>query len=192
MFRKLYEWVISWADKKGSVYALGFLSFIESSFFPIPPDPLLLALCLGKPKKSVFYGFICTLFSVLGALGGYLIGWILWEIVGSFFLNHIFSREAFEFVGNKYSENAFLAILGAALTPIPFKAFTVAAGVYKINIIVLILASILGRGCRFFGIAALIYFFGPKIKIFIDKYFNLLVTATFILLIAGYLAIKLL
>ncbi|NIP29755.1 MAG: DedA family protein [Candidatus Dadabacteria bacterium] len=192
MFKSFYNWILGWADKKSGVYALGFFSFIESSFFPIPPDPLLMALCLGKPKKSFYFGIICTIFSVLGAIGGYFIGWLLWEFVGNFFLEHIIKPEAFEFVSLKYKENAFLAVLGAALTPIPFKAFTVTAGVFKINIFILIIASIFGRAGRFITISALIYFFGPKIRVFIDRYFNILVTLLFILLILGFLAIKML
>lgn len=190
MFRRLYNWVLGWADTKYGVPALAIVSFAESSFFPVPPDPLLMALSLGKPKRAFWYALVCSVMSVLGGIFGYFIGWALWGLMSSFFLTYVFSPEAFDFVRVQYEQNAFLAILGAAITPIPYKVFTVTAGVFHINLLYLILASAIGRSARFFLEAGLVYFFGEKIRNFIDKYFNLLVTLFFILVLAGFFIVK--
>jgi len=190
MFRRLYNWVLGWADTKYGVPALAIVSFAESSFFPVPPDPLLMALSLGKPKRAFWYALVCSVMSVLGGIFGYFIGWALWGLMSSFFLTYVFSPEAFDFVRVQYEQNAFLAILGAAITPIPYKVFTVTAGVFHINLLYLILASAIGRSARFFLEAGLVYFFGEQIRNFIDKYFNLLVTLFFILVLAGFFIVK--
>ena len=115
MLRSLYDWVLSWADRKHGPFALSLVSFTEASFFPIPPDPLLMALCLGNPRKSYRFALYCSVFSVLGAAAGYLIGYWVWELVGGFFFSHIINAETFAIVGNKYSENAFEAVLALSL-----------------------------------------------------------------------------
>lgn len=190
MIRKLYDWVLSWADTKYGVPALAVVSFMESSFFPVPPDPLLMALSLGKPKRAFWYAAVCSVASVLGGVLGYFIGWALWELMSGFFFTYVFSPDVFIFVSERYEENAFIAILGAALTPIPYKVFTVAAGVFQISLLTLIVASAIGRSARFFIEAGLIYYFGDSIKSFIDRYFNLLVMLFFILLILGFILVK--
>jgi len=185
MLKKLYDWVIHWAETKYGVPVMAFVSFIESSVFPIPPDPLLMALGLSKPNKAILYAIICSVASIAGGLVGYLIGWAIWEIVSEFFLTYLFSVDTFNYVGIKYNENAFLAILGAAFTPIPYKVFTITAGVFKINLAIFILASSIGRSARFLIEGSLIYFFGEKIRDFIEKYLNLLSIIFFILLLVG-------
>lgn len=190
MIRRIYDWVLGWSDTKYGVTALSVVSFIESSFFPVPPDPLLMALCMGKPERSFRYAAICSAMSVLGGIFGYLIGWAIWELVDDFFFAYVFSREVFELVGTQYENNAFVAVLTAAVTPIPYKVFTVTAGVFQISLATLIAASVIGRSARFFLEAGLIYFFGAGIKSFIDKYFNLLVTLFFVLLVLGLVGIK--
>ena len=164
MIRKLYDWVLSWADTKYGVPALAVVSFAESSFFPVPPDPLLMALSLGKPKKAFWFAFVCSAMSVLGGIAGYFIGWALWDLLSNFFFTYVFTPEAFDYVGALYQQNEFLAILGAAITPIPYKVFTVTAGVFHISLISLIVASAIGRSARFFIEAGLIYFFGERIR----------------------------
>ena len=190
MIRRLYDWVLSWADTRYGVPALAVVSFIESSFFPVPPDPLLMALSLGKPKRSFRYAAVCSVMSVLGGIVGYLIGWGIWELVSDYFFTYLFSQETFLYVSGKYEENAFMAILGAAFTPIPYKVFTISAGVFKISLPILIAASVIGRSARFFLEAGLIFFYGVRIKSFIDKYFNLLITLFFVLLVLGFLVVK--
>ena len=192
MLKKLYDWVIHWADTKYGVPVMAFIAFIESSFFPIPPDPLLMALGLGKPKKAILYAIICSIASIAGGIVGYLIGWTIWESVSGFFFTYLFSPDTFNYVGEKYKENAFLAILGAAFTPIPYKVFTITAGVFKINLATFILASSIGRSARFLIEGSLIYFFGEKIRDFIEKYLNLLSIIFFILLLVGIYITKIL
>ena len=192
MLKDLYNKLLKWAEHKYSIYILGFVSFIEASFFPIPPDPILITMCLGRPKRSLWYAFICSLFSVLGAVLGYYIGYYLWSSVQLFFFEFIFKESAFNYVGELYHNNSFLAILTAAFTPIPFKVFTIAAGVFKIPVIDLIIASAIGRSARFFIEGGLFYFFGPGIKDFIEKYFNLLTILLTILIIAAVVIYKVL
>src|SRR3989338_617693 len=190
LLRKLYDWVLSWAHKKHASKALFGLAFAESSFFPIPPDVLQIALSVSKPKKSFFFALISSIGSVLGGIFGYFIGFFLFDAVGKIIISALGYQAQFDAVGNLYSSYAFLAILTAAFTPIPYKVFTIAAGFWHIGLTTLIIASIIGRSGRFFLVATLFYFFGPKIKDFIDKYFNWLTIIFLVLLIGGFAAIK--
>jgi len=192
IMRRIYDWTVSWADNPYGIWALAILSFAESSFFPIPPDVLLIPLVFGAPKKWFKLALICTLASTAGGVLGWFIGNLAWDSTKDFFFNTIpgFTHENFADVEKLYQDNAFLAILGAAFTPIPYKLFTIAAGVFNVSLTTLITASLVGRGGRFFLVAIIIYFVGPSAKPFIDKYFNLLATSFFILLILGFWAIK--
>ena len=192
MLKELYVKILSWAEHKYSVYVLAGVSFLEASVFPIPPDPILLTICLGRPKKSLWFAFVCSVFSVLGAVLGYFIGLTLWSAVDGFFFNYIINEKAFFYVKTLYHENSFLAILTAAFTPIPYKVFTIAAGVFKISLADLVIASAIGRSARFFIEGGLFYFFGPGIKSFIDRYFNLLTVIVMLILIAAVITYKLL
>jgi len=129
MLRRLYAWVLHWADHRWALPALAVLAFAESSFFPIPPDVLLVALTLGRPQRAWLYAGVCSLASVVGGAAGYLIGALLWEATHDWFIPLVFSQEVFDHVGALYQDNAFLAIFTAAFTPIPYKVFTIAAGV---------------------------------------------------------------
>ena len=190
ILRRLYDWVLSWAHKKYSSAALFVLAFSESSFFPVPPDVLQIALSVSKPKKSFFYALIASIGSVLGGILGYFIGLFLFDTIGSLIINSLGYQAQFNSVGDLYKSYAFLAILVSAFTPIPYKVFTIAAGFWQVGLLPLIAASIIGRSARFFLVATLIHFFGPKIKEFIDKYFNLLTMIFIILLIGGFLIVK--
>jgi|TARA_Y100000310_G_scaffold36526_1_gene34371 membrane protein YqaA with SNARE-associated domain len=190
LLRKLYNWVLSWAHKKYSSAALFVLAFSESSFFPIPPDVLQIALSVSRPKKSFFYALIASLGSILGGILGYFIGLFLFDTIGGFIINTLGYQSEFNSIGNLYKSYAFLVILASAFTPIPYKVFTIAAGFWQVGLLPLIAASVIGRSARFFLVATLIYIFGPKIKEFIDKYFNLLTIIFIILLISGFLIIK--
>lgn len=188
--RRLYDWVLHWAATPYGLWALAVLAFAESSFFPVPPDVLLMALCLGAPLRSLTFAAVCAVFSILGGAFGYLIGAFMWDQVSGFFLGYVFRQELFDRVASLYQENAFWAVLTASVTPIPYKVFTIAAGVFRIDFVQFILASVVGRSARFFAIAALIYFFGPPVREFIDKYFNLLSIAFVILLIGGFAVVR--
>jgi len=188
LLRRQYEWTLHWADTRWGPAALGVLAFTESSFFPIPPDPLLMALALGKPRRSLNFALLCTVCSVAGGVFGYYIGAFLWASVQGLFFSVVpgFTPENFKYVQMKYQENAFLAIFAAAFTPIPYKVFTVASGVFQTGLAVLIAASVLGRGMRFFLVAGLLFWLGDAAKRFIDRYFNLLTVAFFVLLVLGF------
>jgi membrane protein YqaA with SNARE-associated domain len=188
--RCLYDWVISWAKHPAGSWALFINAFVESSFFPVPPDALLIALGIGAPKRSFWYSTLCSVGSIIGGAFGYFIGWKLWELTSSFFFTYIFSEELFNKVSALYNENAFLSVLGAAFTPIPYKVFTIAAGVCQINFIIFMLASIIGRSGRFFLVSTVVFFFGARAKELIDKYFNLVTIVFFLLLIAGFIVLK--
>lgn len=188
--RRLYDWVLHWAETPYGIPALFLLAFAEASFFPIPPDVLLIALAVAIPKKSFKIALYCTTASVLGAMLGYLIGMFFFDAVGNRIIEFYGIHEQFEFVAQKYNENAFAAITIAGFTFIPFKVFTIAAGVFHVNIFVLFFASVLSRGARFFLLAALIYRFGPTIKEFIDKYFALLAIGFVALLGLGFAIVK--
>jgi membrane protein YqaA with SNARE-associated domain len=188
--RRLYDWTIHWAETPHSTWALFILAFCESSFFPIPPDVLLIALAVALPIKAFKYALVCSVGSVLGGCFGYLIGYEFFEYVGRPIIGFYNITDVFNTVSAKYQSNAFTAIAIAGFTPIPYKVFTIAAGVCKVNLFTLILASALSRSARFFIIAGLFYLYGPKIKTFIEKYFNTLTIIFIILLISGFVAVK--
>jgi len=189
-FKRLYKWILSWAESPYGTLALFILAFAESSFFPIPPDVLLIALCISKPKRSFYYTAICLLGSLTGGMFGYFIGVKLMDKVGIPILEFYGLMEKFSYIQNKFVEYDFWAVFISALTPIPYKVFTIAAGACRINFITFLFASAVGRGARFFFISALIYIFGPRIKSFIDKYFDILSIIFVILLILGFIVIK--
>jgi len=189
--KRLYNWVLSWAASPWGAWALFVLAVAESSFFPIPPDILLIALGLSIPAKSFRYALICSVGSVLGGVIGYYIGYGLYETVGSYVVNLYNLQDAFDKIKLMYQDNAFMAVAIAGFTPIPYKVFTIAAGVCRINLGVFILASVLSRSARFFIVATIIRFGGAPAKKFIDRYFNLLTIIFVVLLIAGFLLVKL-
>ncbi len=188
--RRLYDWVLGWAERPGGPVALFILSFAESSFFPIPPDVLLIALALGRPKRAFWYAGLCTVASVLGGVAGYYIGMGLFEQVGRPILDWYHAMDKFETVGRLYRENLVLALGSAGFTPIPYKVFTIAAGAFSIPLLPFITISAVSRGLRFLLVAGLIFYFGPPIKNFIDKYFNLLSILFVVLLVAGFLLVR--
>jgi membrane protein YqaA with SNARE-associated domain len=190
--RRTYDWMLAWAHHPSGPAALFGISFAESSFFPIPPDPLLIALGLGRPNKALVFGAICTAGSLLGGIFGYALGWFLWGAVGGFFFSHVpgVTPEAFGIVQDWYLRWGFWAVLLAGLTPLPYKVFTLASGVFQIPFGVFVIASTISRGARFFILSGLVYFFGVPIQGFIDRHFNRLAWAFGILLIAGFLVLR--
>jgi len=198
--RNLYDWVLKWADSKYGPLALGLMALAEASFFPIPPDVLLIALCLGSQNKSFRFALICSLGSILGAIVGYGIGSFLWwsspstfTPLANFFFNIIpgFSSDVFYSIKNQYEQWNFWIIFTAGFTPIPFKIFTITAGAFDINFILFIIASTVSRSARFFLVCSLIWKYGKPIEKFIDKYFNILALVFTIVLFGGFLLAKL-
>ena len=191
MIRRLYDWVMDLSDSRYATTALFLIAFAESSFFPIPPDVLLMALAISAPRRAFLYALVCTGGSVLGGLAGYAIGYYAFDYAGKPIIEFYGVTGKFDLVGQKYQENAFAAITIAGFTPIPYKVFTIAAGVFKIGLPTLVGASVVGRAGRFFLVAGLIRLFGPNIKALIDKYFNILSIAFVVLLVLGFLVIRL-
>jgi len=239
LHRRLYDWVLHWAETPYGGVALFVLSLAESSCFPVPPDVLLIPLVLGNRKKWFRFALACSVASVLGGVLGYLIGFGAWSTVDNWFFDHVpgFSRDAvvttkgeditgivepgedeagplqvhlpsrdvrsvpcsdvedihygsYSRVREQYDRYNFWVVFAAGFTPLPYKVITITAGVFKINFLIFLIASTISRSARFFLVAGLIWLFGPVVKPFIDKYFNLLCLVFMILLIGGFAVIK--
>lgn len=189
--RDLKEWIESFAEKSYAMLALFIVAFTESSFFPVPPDVLLIAIAISSPKVSFKAAFWCTVGSVAGALLGYYIGYALFEVIGKPIIDFYGYQDAWNKVVEIYRGEVGMWFLAtAAFSPIPYKVSTIAAGATGMNLIPFVVISTFGRAGRFFLVAALIYLFGPKVKGFIDKYFDKLSIAFLILLIGGFIIIK--
>jgi membrane protein YqaA with SNARE-associated domain len=192
MFRRLYDWVLHWANTPYGAPALFLLAVAESSVFPVPPDVLLIALSISLPHRAWYFATICSLGSVIGGVIGYLLGWGFWSLLAEFFFTYVpgFTPQLFARVQALYAEHDFWVVFAAGFTPIPYKVITIAAGVFLINFPVFVLASLIGRSARFFLVAGLIRRYGPGIRSFVDRYFNLLSLLFLILLLGGFLVLK--
>lgn len=191
VIRRLYTWTVSWADKPGGTWALFIIAFVESSFFPIPPDVLLMALCFGAREKWLKYAFVCTAGSVLGGIAGWGIGWGLRETVALPLLSMFDpSGETRKQIETMYGIYGFWGILIAAITPIPYKVFTVFSGMANYSLPLLIVASIIGRGFRFYLVAGLIRIYGAKVRPFIEKHLEWCFLVGMLVLVGGFVAIK--
>ncbi len=188
--RSVYNWVLGWADHRYGSVALFLLAVVESSFFFVPPDVLLIALSVGRPKRSFHFAAICTIGSVLGGLIGYFIGYQLFELIGRPILDFYGAHEAFARVGGLYRQNLVAALGIAGFTPIPYKVFTIAAGAFSVPLIPFVVISTISRGARFFLVAGLIRIWGAEIRDFIDRYLNILTVALVVAVIMGFLAIR--
>ncbi len=190
MMRRLYDLCLEWIQTPYGIWALFLIAIAESSFFPIPPDIFLIALCIAQPKRSLYFAAICSIGSVLGGALGYGLGLGFMDTVGFRILNWYGLHEKYEIVQNLYQQYDAWAVGAAGFTPLPYKLFTITAGAFKINFATFMLVSLLARSARFFLVAAFIYKFGPPVRSFIERYFNLLATLFFILLVGGFLIIK--
>ncbi|MBW2090550.1 MAG: DedA family protein [Deltaproteobacteria bacterium] len=187
MIQDLTAWMIQWASTPYGAYALFILALAESSFFPLPPDALLIALCLINPKLSFIYAVICSIGSILGGIIGYIIG----LKGGRPLLKRWFKSDKVHMVEKYYQKWDVWAVGLAGFTPIPYKIFTISAGVFALNFPRFVLASIISRSARFFIVASLFFFFGEAIQDLIERYFGLLTIAFFVLLFLGFYFIKL-
>jgi len=190
VLRRLYDWVLHWAETPYGSWALFVLALAESSFFPIPPDVLLIALALSIPGKAFRYAAICAAGSVLGGVLGYVIGHQSMELVGFTILHFYGLTDKFEYIGRLYNHYNAWAVGIAGFTPIPYKVFTISAGAFHINFSIFLVASMLSRSARFFLVGGMIYIFGNTVRHFIDRYFNLLTVIFTILLIGGFLCVR--
>jgi membrane protein YqaA with SNARE-associated domain len=194
LFRHVYDWTLALAEKKSAGGWLAAISFAEASFFPIPPDVLLIPLCLGALRKALKFALICSVASVLGGAAGYAIGAFGWETVQDIFYKYVpgFTEEKFEDLKSWYEEWGWPLVFLAGFSPIPYKIFTIASGVLGMAFPQFLLASAVSRSARFFIVAVLIAKFGEPMKVFIDKHFNKLALAFGVLLLGGFAVLKLL
>ena len=188
--RAVYDWVLGFAERPEGERALFFIAFAEASFFPVPPDMLLIPLAVGAPGKALRFAAVCTAGSLLGAMLGYLLGLQFYEVLGRRIIEFYGAQDGYQQTRALYQNWDAIAVAVAGFTPIPYKVFTIAAGVFHINFLTFLLASLLSRGARFFLVGGLILWFGPEIKRFMDRYFNLLTVVFGVLLIGGFLILK--
>lgn len=209
--RRLYDWVLGWADTRWGLPALLVFAFCESSFFPVPPDVLLIPLVLGASERWYIFAAGTTLASVAGGLAGYAIGFFAWQTLGRWLIENVMHIELVTVNGKEdvrlplYWEklldvqpaylfqifdawNAWI-VFAFGLTPLPYKLITIAAGFAQVNLLVFVLASAVSRGLRFFLLAFLLHKLGPPAKVFIDRHFNLLATVFTVLLLGGFIAL---
>ncbi|MBU0557508.1 MAG: DedA family protein [Alphaproteobacteria bacterium] len=190
MLRRTYEWTLEKAGHRTAPRWLFGISFMESSFFPIPPDVLLGPMCLSQPRRAFSFAFICTVASVLGALLGYVIGMFLFDTIGKAILDFYGMTAEFESFAQRFNEQGWLIVLLAGFTPLPFKVITIAAGATAMPLYVLVVASIIARSARFFLVAALLWKFGEPMKAFIDRHFGLLTAVVGVLGVGGFVVVK--
>lgn len=192
--KRLYNWVINFADSRHGGTALFALSFAESSFFPIPPDVLLGPLTLGAPKKWLRFALWCSVASVIGGILGYFIGMFLWSFIGDWVIANMswagLTETNFAKFQGWYDRHDFKIVFLCGFTPLPFKVCTISAGIAEINFLGFIIASTVSRSARFFIVAGLFGWKGEEIRPFIEKYFNWLSLAFSVLLVGGFAVIK--
>lgn len=186
--RALYDWTMDKAAHPKAVWWLAFFSFIESSFFPIPPHPLLGLMCLAEPKKALKFAAVCTIASVAGGLFGYAIGYFLYEAIGAWIIGVLGLTDTFPVAACYIREQGALAVFFAAGTPVPFKLMTITAGFIEMNLITFTLAAIAGRALIFMIVGVLFQLFGAPIKAIIDKYLGWVTTLFVVLVVGGFIA----
>ena len=191
MLRRIYDWMIELAAHPKAVWALAVVAFAESSFFPIPPDVMLIPMVLAERAKAWVYATFCTISSVIGGIAGYIIGYALFEAVGEPILDFYDSeRVAWSKFKLLYEEWGFWIVFAAGFSPLPYKIFTIASGIVTLNFPVFVIASAISRGGRFFLVSGLLYWFGPPIRTFIEKQLGLLTILFVVSLVGGFIAIK--
>lgn len=190
MLRRMYDWCIAAADKPYALWILGLVSFAESSFFPIPPDVMLIPMSLARPNRAWFYATLCTVTSVAGGVVGYLIGSLLYDSVGQWLIDFYGLGGKVEAFRASYAEWGAWIIIGKGLTPIPYKLVTIVSGFAGYNIWLFILCSIIARGGRFFIVAIVLNFYGEQIKAELEKRLGFWVAVSAIVLVLGFFIIK--
>lgn len=188
--RALYDWVFGLARHRHANSALFGVSFAESSFFPIPPDVMLIPMVLARRHKWIFYASLCTLASILGAFLGYYIGAALFDSIGKPILAFYGKEDSFDKIANWYNVYGGWGVLLAAVTPFPYKVITIFSGATGLNLVTFLVVSLIGRSARFFLVSGLLYKFGEPIQEFIERRLGLMFTIACGLLVAGFVAVK--
>jgi membrane protein YqaA with SNARE-associated domain len=189
MLRRLYDWVLRLAEHPKALWALATVSFVESSFFPIPPDAMLLPMVLANRTKAWLIAGVCTIASVAGGFLGYAIGYFLFETAGKWVIELYGLQKGFAEYQEQFNEWGLWIILIKGLTPIPYKIVTIASGAAHFDLLTFGLASIATRGARFYLVAALLYFFGEPIRSFVEKHLTLVTTGLVLIVISGFVAV---
>ncbi|RJF81932.1 DedA family protein [Azospirillum cavernae] len=192
MLKRVYDWTMEKAASKNATAWLAGVSFAESSFFPLPPDLLLVPMVIANRQAAWRLAAICTLASVIGGLFGYAIGYFLYETVGRWVIDFYHLTDKFEAMRQTFLDYGAEILIIKGMTPIPYKLLTITAGVAQLNLWVFVGASIISRSMRFFLVAALLYFFGEPVRAFIEKRLTLVTSAVAVALIGGFLVVKLL
>lgn len=192
MLRRLYDWTMSLAGGRQALPALAGVSFVESSFFPIPPDVLMIPMIIAKPHKAFVIAGVCTLASVAGGAFGYLIGALFYEQIGQPVLEALGKGDAMAAFNTRFNDFGFLAVLIAGLTPFPYKVITIMSGWTGMPFLTFMVTSVFARGLRFFIVAALLWRFGEPIRDFIERRLGLVFTAFLALLIGGFAVLRVL
>jgi membrane protein YqaA with SNARE-associated domain len=190
MLRRLYDWTMGLASRPNALTVLGLVSFAESSFFPIPPDAMIVPMVLARPDRAWRIALVATIASVLGGILGYAIGYYLFETLGQSLIQLYGYQDKFEAFKQAYAEWGLWIILIKGLTPIPYKLVTIASGAAAFDFPVFILASIVTRGLRFFIVAALLRRFGEPIRDFVERRLTLVATAFLLALVGGFLVVR--
>ncbi|MCK0207865.1 DedA family protein [Starkeya koreensis] len=188
MLRRLYQWVIDLAERRSAPWALAAVSFAESSFFPVPPDVMLVPMCLARPSRAWWYAGVCTLASVVGGLFGYAIGALLYESLGLFLIQLYGYGAKVEAFTEAYQRYGHWIILIKGLTPIPYKVVTITSGFAHYSLFWFVVLSVITRGLRFFLVAGLLYWVGPSARTFIEKRLGLVTALFALVLVAGFAA----
>jgi membrane protein YqaA with SNARE-associated domain len=187
MFNRLYQWTLTLAESRHAPWALGIIAFAESSFFPIPPDVILVPMSLARPNRALAYALICTIGSVAGGILGYAIGALLFETIGQWLINLYGYGSRVEEVRALYQQWGWAFILIKGLTPIPYKIVTITSGVLAYSLPLFVLLSLITRGARFFILAALLNRFGETLKSLLERYFGLFIMLLVVIIIGGFL-----
>jgi len=190
MFRRLYDWTLALASRPAAPWALGAVSFAESSFFPVPPDVMLVPMALARPDRVWSYALIMTLTSVVGGLAGYAIGALLYESLGQWLFRLYGLTESAETFRAAYAHYGHWVILLKGLTPIPYKLVTITSGFAGYDLFWFVVLSLITRGVRFFALAAVLGRFGVPIKAAIDRHFSLVVTGAVAVIILGFVGFR--
>jgi membrane protein YqaA with SNARE-associated domain len=186
MFKSLYRWTLSLAQSPRAPWALAGVAFAESSFFPVPPDVLLVPMSLAKPKAAWRYAAICTVASVLGGMVGWLIGYVLWDTLGKWLIDLYGYGSKMEALRESYAKWGALVILVKGVTPIPYKLVTIVSGLLEYNFALFVLLSIVTRGARFFLIAGLLNRFGDQARALLDRYFGWFMLLVVFFIVLGF------
>jgi len=190
MLRKFYDWIMGFASHPKSVWILGAVSFAESSFFPLPPDPLYIAMLLNNKKRVWEYATICTVTSVVGGWFGYYIGYAFYETIGQWLIEVYHMENSFNSIQATFDKWGFWFISFKGLTPIPYKFVTLASGLVHFDFMLFTIASVIARGMRFFMIAVLFWYYGPEMKAYIDKNLTFVTSVSAFALVFGFLILS--